>query len=140
MATEHLTYWSLGEYVDAAVKHVTAKTRDDHRDEWCGGTDWDGAVGMGRQGWSDELDSTLELAESAVTMADKDHMTDSFNDPVWDVTGSSVDVGAYLAGTPECMVDYPLTVTSKVGRVITLCAPDRSHRKRSNGAGGAWRR
>jgi hypothetical protein len=77
---------------------------------------------MARLGWTEQLDSALDLAESAVETADKQHMMDSFNSPVWDVTGAMVDVGAYLAGTPECMVDYPLSTTSKVGRVITLCA------------------
>ena len=77
---------------------------------------------MASEGWQDELESTLEIAESAIEMADKEHMTDSFNQPVWDVTGAQVDVGAYLAGTPECMIDYPLTETTKVGRVITLVA------------------
>jgi hypothetical protein len=46
-----------------------------------------------------------------------------FTEPVFDVSGDYVDVGRYLSGEPECMVDWPLQPTSAVGRVITLCAP-----------------
>jgi hypothetical protein len=90
--------------------------------DWTLGADFGDAVEMAATGWHDALPEALEVAESAVQMAEKEHMTDSFNQPAWDVTGAQVDVGAYLAGTPECMIDYPLTETSKVGRIITLAA------------------
>src|SRR5260221_137698 len=45
-----------------------------------------------------------------------------FTEPVYDVSGDSVDIGRYLAGEPECMMDWPLQPTSAAGRVITLCA------------------
>lgn len=121
-AIDSVTYWSLAEYAEAAEKYASAKIRNDSRYDWTGKTDWTGALKMARMGWTEQLESTLELAQSAVETADREHMMDSFNQPVWDVTGSQVDIGAFLAGTPECMIDYPLTETSKVGRVITLCA------------------
>lgn len=121
-------YDSLAEFADsakAALRHPDMPERvastDDDRTKWCGGSFAD-ALTMARKGWTDHLAETLELAESAVTLADREHMMDSFNEPVWDVTGAMVDVGAYLAGTPECMIDYPLSKTSKQGRVITLVA------------------
>lgn len=116
-----VTFWSLAAFADDVADHGECQMNAYMPDDWKSAT-FDDAVGLAREGWTDELDTALELAESAVTMAEKEHMTDSFNQPVWDVTGAQVDVGAYLAGTPECMIDYPLTVTSKAGRVITLCA------------------
>lgn len=119
-------YDSLAEFAAAAQRRTTGAlgcTGDSKHDSgWYLGASFADAVRMASEGWQDELEATLEIAESAVEMADKEHMTDSFNQPVWDVTGAMVDVGAYLAGTPECMIDYPLTETSKVGRVITLVA------------------
>lgn len=115
------TYWSMDEYAAMAEAHGECGSSK-VGSEWSGNVTWDECLGMARKGWNEELDSALELAESAVTMAEKEHMVDSFNQPQWDVTGAQVDIGAYLAGTPECMVDYPLTETSKSGRIIALCA------------------
>jgi hypothetical protein len=111
----------------SSIAELASVAEDDHRNGHTAGrpADWAAAsfaeaVKMARDGWADELASAMEIAENAVTMADQEHMTESFNQPVWDVTGAQVDVGAYLAGTPECMIDYPLSTTSRVGRVITL--------------------
>lgn len=116
-----VTYWSLDEYADAMEKQGIAKGTGSEDPAFAGAT-WDESLNMARKGWTRQLKVALEIAESAVTMAEREHMVDSFNQPVWDVTGAQVDVGAYLAGTPECMVDYPLSETSKAGRVIALCA------------------
>lgn len=118
------TYWSMNELVDTAVERNTEASyfvnqRGD--DDFMGEVgSWEHALELARKGWPEQLPGALELAESAVETADRQHMTDSFSEPVWDVTGAQVDVGAFLAGTPECMIDYPLTQTSKVGRVVTL--------------------
>ena len=117
---QQFTFHSVAAFADAAEQNGPT-WYSEQQPGWCGAT-WEETMILARMGWTDELDSALELAESAVTLADKEHMMDSFNQPVWDVTGVQVDVGAYLAGTPECMIDYPLSTTSKAGRVITLCA------------------
>jgi hypothetical protein len=117
------TYWSLAEYAGHSDKHAgRARDRVDtgKRSEWCGVESFDEALKLARFGWQEQLPETLAIAESAVATADKEQLMDSFSEPVWDVTGAQVDVGAYLAGTPECMIDYPLSEVSKVGRVITL--------------------
>src|SRR6266566_2279928 len=117
-------YDSLAEFAAAAQRRATNRTgcKDRSDSDWTLGASFADAVRMAGEGWTEQLDSALGLAESAIETADKEHMTDSFNQPVWDVTGAQVDIGAFLAGTPECMIDYPLTETSKVGRVITLIA------------------
>lgn len=118
------TYWSMNEIIDTAIErnrdasdYVNERGDRDFMGEV---GSWENTLELARKGWSDQLPDALDLAESAVETADKEHVMDSFNEPVWDVTGAQVDVGAYLAGTPECMIDYPLTETSKVGRVVTL--------------------
>lgn len=76
---------------------------------------------MAREGWDRHLSRTLDIARDAVTAVEREHETLAFN-PVWDVAGGMVDMGAYLAGEPECMIDFPPAPVSKAGRVITLCA------------------
>ena len=89
------------------------------RESWRGVSSFDDALRLARYGWQEQLQAALDLAESAVKLAEQEHMLDTFN-PVWDVTGAEVDVARYLQGEPECMIDFPLTKTSKSGRVITL--------------------
>lgn len=71
--------------------------------------------------WEQYLTETLEVAEAAVSFIEAEHMVDTFS-PVFDVAGGNVDVSRFLAGEPECMVDYPLAQTSKLGRVVAMIA------------------
>jgi hypothetical protein len=76
---------------------------------------------MARDGWDAHLQDTLDIARSAVETVEQEHDTLSFQ-PEWQVSGGMVDMGAYLAGEPECMIEFPPAKTTRVGRVITLCA------------------
>lgn len=138
MATENVidgntltcTYWSLDEYADAAARYVdTGPGRNamSLRHGWttpdANATDdvFEHCLNLARNGWSDQLDETLRIAEDAVEMAFKEHEVKDFT-PVWDVTGSQVDVARYLSGEPENMIDFPALEVSKVGKVVTLVA------------------
>jgi hypothetical protein len=116
--TRTLTCWSVRELGDMAQKYALDRIRTESHAEFAMATLEESLV-MAREGWRDQLESALELAESAVTMAVREHEVDTFA-PVWDVTGAEVDVARFLSGEPECMIDFPLTRTSKEGRVITL--------------------
>lgn len=115
------TFWSLGEFADEANKRSDAghKTYVKNRTDWHHVESMAEAVKLAKLGWAEKLPAALEIVESAVEMAQKEHMMDSFN-PVWDVSGAEVDVAQYLSGEPECMIDFPLSKTSRQGRVITL--------------------
>lgn len=117
MATDSATYYSLDQFADA-VQDSTG-----HRDkgDWSGNVTWDEALILARMGWDEQLSSAMEVAESAITMAEQEHLTDTFR-PMWDVAGDEVDVGRFLSGEPECMIRFPVTRTSTAGRVITMCA------------------
>lgn len=114
------TFWSVGEFADASVKGATQVIRqqEGHFTDLPYHAE---SVEMLRHGWQDELAETLEVAESAVSLASQEHMVDTFA-PQWDVTGAEVDVARYLSGEPECMIDFPLSKTSKSGKVVTLVA------------------
>lgn len=112
-------FWSLDEFAEHAEENGP-KGPTCGRDSWAGGSLAEVAE-LARTGWTDKLAEVLDIAEHAVTETVQQHEEFTFA-PVFDVAGGDVDVARFLAGEPECMVDYPLTKTSKVGRVITLCA------------------
>lgn len=74
---------------------------------------------LARDGWAEQLDATLDVAESAVQHAERERPLTQFV-PTFDVSGSDVDVARYLSGEPECMIEYPLTEIVKAGKVITI--------------------
>ncbi len=89
--------------------------------EWHGVDSFDEAKELSINGWEAESDKALAMAESVIETAFKEHTTPTFH-PVWDVTGCEVDVGRYLSGEPENMIDYEIVPTTRVGRVITVCS------------------
>ncbi|GAA3552319.1 hypothetical protein GCM10022222_39920 [Amycolatopsis ultiminotia] len=114
---------SWREFLDAASALPSISNPSSRREEhgWHGAS-WEEANRLAVDGWSvplEETDVTVgELRESAglshsVTLLE----------PSWDVTGSEVDVGAYLSGVPECMVDAVPRQVSRRGKVITFLVP-----------------
>ena len=115
------TFDSLAEYAEHAGKYIDNVCGHAGKQEsWRGGSPEE-IMHAARYGWEKHLGDTLNLVESAVTHVERTTDVTDWS-PVWDVTGGQVDIGQYLAGEPECMVDYPPSKTSKAGRVITLCA------------------
>jgi hypothetical protein len=113
---------SWHDFLDAARAPETIHGSGRHGgDDWCGGS-WDEALRLAVDGWSlalreadvsvGALRERAGLGVSAITL-----------EPTWDVTGSEVDIGAYLAGVPECMVDAVPRRTSTRGRVVTFVVP-----------------
>lgn len=115
-------YWSMDEFANGAERRYNGDIEDfkSGRSSWrgCGQAE---ALKLAREGWQEHLDSAVEVAESAVNLIEQDHEVDRF-EPVWDLSGSEVDIGRYVAGEPENMIDYPMRKVAKPGKVITLCA------------------
>lgn len=120
MTSYEVTYYSLDEFASAAEKFGPEKGSETAK-RFNGYTDFPAALELARQGWPEHLDATLEVAESAISLCDKEYEMTVFL-PVHDVCGTDVDIDRYLAGEPECMIEYPPVPVSKVGKVITLCA------------------
>jgi hypothetical protein len=113
------TFHSMAEFA-ASADAGTAYKDNVNAADWYGASFAD-AMRMARDGWQEHAEDALRVAESAVEMAEKEHMMDTF-DMTWAVAGDEVDIGRYLTGEPECMIAFPLSKTSKQGRVITLMA------------------
>lgn len=114
---------SWHEFVEAATAPPSI-SNGDSRNPGTGwhGASWDEAVRLAVDGWP------LALAEADITVeqlranAGLSHLVTEL-EPAWDVTGSEVDIGAYLAGVPECMVDAVPRQVSRRGKVVTFLIP-----------------
>lgn len=72
-------------------------------------------------GWPDGVQSASQIAHDALELIDQD-VSQTVYQADWLLAGSEVDVGRFLSGVPECMIEYQPFQVSKVGKVITLCA------------------
>ena len=127
---ETFTFYSLDEWADFALETWEGMKEKDgyehskigfERKDWTESDSIQEAAELCRNGWQKGLTDAMPVAEDALD-AIEDEVETLDMEPVWDVTGTEVDVGKFVQGVPECMVDYPLTKTSKAGKVVTLNA------------------
>jgi hypothetical protein len=78
---------------------------------------WEDLLCLGHTGWETEVYDCMQIADRAVRQIETE--VDSF-EPQHGLSGSVVDVGTYLSGEPECMVDFPLTKVSNVGNLVSI--------------------
>ena len=125
-----LTFDSMEAFIAQALRKgggaetITERWDYDHGEaggKWSWGTTVPEALEMGRMGWEAGLVDAMPIAESAVSYVEREHPFPSFHH-VFDVSGGEVDMGRYVTGEPENMIEYVPQVVSKVGRVVTLCA------------------
>lgn len=74
---------------------------------------------LAKEGLSAEGIEAYKIAEEKVAILDRELPLPGFA-TYYDVSGADVDVAAFLSGEPECMINYEMVETPKVGRVITL--------------------
>jgi hypothetical protein len=115
--------WSWQEFVDAARAPDTIPDgQGRHNTGGWPGASWEEALRLARDGWTREVPEADVSVAALRERAGEEVMATQLV-PVWDVTGSEVDVGAYLAGEPECMVDAAPQRISVRGRVVTFFVP-----------------
>jgi len=112
----HMHFDTLGEMVEFAKKKPTCSvnlqgSRDrgggtgrDH--SWTWGVEFDGAVSLAETGYPDGKKITLLAEKISAKLQSEITVHDS---TVYDTSGSYVDVGAYMSGEPECMVEFVQT-------------------------------
>jgi hypothetical protein len=83
-----------------------------------GTRDYGEAMSLVRNGWSEHRDEAKTMAQRVV--ANVQQTMRPMHVPVYDVSGSFVDIGAYLEGIPECMVDFQQEMAPTTGRVVTI--------------------
>lgn len=86
--------------------------------DWYETKTFNSALSLAREGWSDirpEVDSLSSKIDAVISPAVEPTFVNYF-----DVAGDSVDIGRYLDGEPECMIETRLAPVAKPGRVVTL--------------------
>ncbi|GAA5169019.1 hypothetical protein GCM10023321_63960 [Pseudonocardia eucalypti] len=91
------------------------------RTAWAGAS-WERALQLATGGWFEILPE-IEAQVSQLRARAGRLLRVSALRPSWDVTGGEVDIGAYLAGVPECMIDAAPEPMSTQGRVATFLIP-----------------
>ncbi len=115
--------WSWHDFIERASAPDTIRNGSGRRadDGWAGAT-WDEAIALATGGWAVPLPE-VDVAVAALRDRLSDQVKGVVLAPVWDVTGSEVDVAAFLSGVPECMTDSVPRKLSSHGRVVTLLVP-----------------
>ena len=114
-------FWSFDEFVASGKKYRHNKTCDDRRSEWQHGK-WEQVDEWCREGWAPGVTAALPIAESALKAMESDHALVNRFEPQWGMHGSQPDVGRYLQGMPDDMIEFEPFVTSAAGKVVTLCS------------------
>ena len=114
--------WSWQEFVErAGAPDTIPRGSGRHGDSGWAGATWDEALALATNGWTEPVPE-VDLAVCALRDGLSDRVAPSLA-PVRDVTGSEVDVAAYLSGDPESMIDYEPRRLSSHGRVVTFLIP-----------------
>jgi hypothetical protein len=114
---------SWGEYVQFAKdshgrdnNYFSASDRS--RPDWHGTKSFEDAEKMALGGWQEirpEVDALVHNIETTIMPTLGQAFTSCF-----DVAGGSVDIGRFLDGEPECMVETKLIDIAKPGKVVTV--------------------
>ncbi len=107
MTTHRVNYDSLYALIDAAVAETPQSQFRSSRTNsgtWAGCDTFADAATLARKGWSVGRDESERIGETV-----RARVTDALppaNVAYHDVSGASVDIGEFLAGVPECMIDF----------------------------------
>lgn len=94
-----------------------ASRKEHRRHDWDLGVGYDGAVQLLRGGWQEGMDKASELLDAL------DIRTAKGNSTEWDygVSGPLVDIGEYMAGNPECLLE-PIDIVGQGNVYLSLYA------------------
>lgn len=121
-ADESITFDSLEEFAACAERHSAEFERCAGWDPYfCGADSISDALKLARNGWQGVECEAMDIVDSAIDSIEAETDVTAFR-PRFGVSGAEVDLGRYLSGEPECMIDYDLIEAPSAGRVITLCA------------------
>lgn len=111
-------YDSLGEAVRHAKNNPSPKSSDANGKSFAGTKDLSEACDLALNGWSEvrpQVDKLFGELESSISLTLDEQFGIRF-----DYSGDSVDMGRYMSGDPECMMDYVTEPQARMGRVIKV--------------------
>jgi hypothetical protein len=111
-------YDSLGEAVRHAKDNPTPKSSNARGSSFSLTENLSDACDLAMNGWSEvrpQVDKLFGELESRIAMTLDEQFGIRF-----DYSGDSVDMGRYMSGDPECMIDYVTEPQARMGRVIKV--------------------
>lgn len=111
-------YESLGEAVRHAQGNTSPRSSNNSDSEFSLTASLQDACELAIKGWSDvrpQVDKLFGELESSIAMVLDESYSIRF-----DYSGDSVDMGRYMGGDPECMMDYVTEPQARMGRVIKV--------------------
>lgn len=113
---------SLTAYADTAA-NVPDRCRDYFTTdrEWSGGT-LDNSVKLAREGWGEIRDDVERIKLHVTALTDAETVSDTFGF-TYDVAGQAIDMGRYMEGQPECMLESVLQPVARKGKVVRVLVP-----------------
>ena len=111
-------YESLSEALEHAGSNPSPRSSDDGNENWAGCKNLKDAVETGTRGYTDirpDIDVLVRQIDSQVNLALGEVFVTKYN-----YSGDSVDMGRYIQGDPECMIDYEEVAATRMGRVVRI--------------------
>jgi len=112
-----MVFDTFGEFVRYNVDN--GDKHEDYTESFNGVSSLREAIDMATKGLPTFGIEGLNLAQERIERISADLVDQHFK-PVYDVAGASVDVGRFLSGEPECMVDYFMEDTMRTERIVTV--------------------
>lgn len=111
-------YESLGEALEHAGSNPSPRSSEDGDEGWAGCKNLKDAVETGKRGYTairPDIDVLVRQIDSQINLALGEVYVTKY-----DRTGDSVDMGRYMQGDPECMIDYEEVSAARMGRVVRI--------------------
>ena len=110
---------SFDQWIDSLPEFpIGAAGRISDEGGWYGTATYDDAIRYARNGWTG-IRPTVDAMMDKIRDRIADRTSNNY-EMIYDVCGSFVDVGAFLSGEPECMIDPRPTPTRQGGKVIRI--------------------
>jgi len=109
----HFTFDSLADYLDYSMREcdLSESSRASRKvKNWSGGKTYNESVNMAFSGWKEGAEKVSELS-AKFSKARAEEITASAL--VYDTAGAMVDVGVFMTGDPECMIDFAEQIQHK---------------------------
>lgn len=121
-----LTFTGLADFFEATEHGKTDMRREERAsrrkestqgDDWSGTSTFDEMMPLARNGWSDGRKTVMPIADYLSDLIGSRIMLPTQS---WNVAGGSVDIGKFLTGEPDCMLDFTSKTAEGAGKIISI--------------------
>lgn len=113
-----LSYDSMGEFISHAEANTDPKSSDKDDAEFSQSDSLKHACDWAKRGYTEvrpKVDSILDNLQERLADRFESAFVTQFN-----VGGADVDMGRFMGGEPECMIDFVSEPTARMGRVVRI--------------------